>query len=68
MFASSDLILPKLLSERGAVDAQQLGGGSPIAAALLERCTQQGRFNHREESIIEGRLDRLAGAVSGLSS
>ena len=65
-FASFDPVLPQLLAERRAVDAEHLGGGGSIAATLLENCPQQRGLDDREEPLVERRLAGLGKVRSGL--
>lgn len=48
-----DPVLAKFLPQGCPVDAEHLGGGGPIAAALLEDRAQQGGLDDREESFVK---------------
>ena len=49
-------VLPELLPQRGAMDANLLGGHGTVALALAEHGPQQGGLDERQEPVVKGRV------------
>src|SRR5262245_57836390 len=65
--ASLNAILPQLLSERSAVDAEPFGGYGLVAARMLKYGPQERRLHELEESLVEKWPHRIFAVGSDLS-